>query len=256
MTEKYFIRFKADDYEGYGCLIDSKAYPVKGDIFSDYEIVERPFAIETIMYLPPCQPQKIICVGLNYADHADESTLAKIPEEPLIFFKPLSSLIGHQDNIVKPGWVDRVDYEGEIAAIIGKKMRYVSVEEADASVFGYTCVNDVTARNIQKKDNQWTRGKGFDTFCPIGPWIVKGLDASALDIQTRLNGQVVQKSNTSLMMKSPGEVISFVSKVMTLYPGDIISTGTPKGVGPVKAGDVIEIEIQNIGTLRNSVIDE
>jgi len=256
MAEKCFIRFKADNYDGQGCVIDNQAFPITGDIYSKYEVEDRPFEIKDIKFLPPCKPQKIICVGLNYADHADESTLAKIPEEPLLFFKPLSSLIGHLDNIVKPAWVDRVDYEGEIAAVIGRKMRYVSVEEANAGIFGYTCVNDVTARNIQKKDNQWTRGKGFDTFCPIGPYIIKGVDASALDIQTRLNGGVVQKSNTGMMMKSPAEVVSFISKVMTLFPGDVISTGTPKGVGPVKAGDVIEIEIQGIGILKNSVIDE
>jgi len=256
MTEKYFIRFKAGNYEGQGCVIDNQAFPIKGDIYTEYKVENHPFNIKDIKFLPPCTPQKIICVGLNYADHADESTLAKIPEEPLLFFKPLSSLIGHLDNIIRPAWVDRIDYEGEIAAVIGRKMRYVSVDEASAGIFGYTCVNDVTARNIQKKDNQWTRAKGFDTFCPVGPYIVKGIDASALDIQTRLNGEVVQKSNTRLMMKSPAEVISFISKAMTLFPGDIISTGTPKGIGPVKAGDIVEVDIQGIGTLENSVIDE
>ena len=256
MDNKYLVRIKTDSYTGPGIIIDNEVHPITGDIYTDYKIEKKSFKLDDIDYLPPCEPQKIICVGLNYAEHADESTLDAIPEEPLLFFKPVSSLIGHRAMIIHPGWVDRVDYEGEIAAVIGKKMRYVSVEQAQEGIFGYTICNDVTARNIQKKDKQWTRAKGFDTFCPVGPWIVTGLDASSLDIQTRLNGQVVQKSNTSMMMKSPAEVISFISKVMTLYPGDLISTGTPKGVGPVKKGDLVEIEIEKIGTLANEVNNE
>jgi len=256
MDNKYFVRFKADGYTGPGIVINNEAHPITGNIYADYEIEKKSFKLDNITFLPPCEPQKIICVGLNYAAHADESTLDAIPEEPLLFFKPVSSLIGHRDKIIHPDWVDRVDYEGEIAAVIGKQMRYVSTQQANDGIFGYTICNDVTARNMQKKDKQWTRAKGFDTFCPVGPWIVTGLDASSLDIQTRLNGQVVQKSNTGMMMKSPAEVISFISKVMTLYPGDLISTGTPKGVGPVKKGDLVEIEIEKIGILANEVDDE
>ncbi|MCP4582710.1 MAG: fumarylacetoacetate hydrolase family protein [candidate division Zixibacteria bacterium] len=256
MANKYYLRFRTDKYEGPGRVLDNKVHPINGDMFGGHLIEDRTYNLSEIKYLPPCVPQKIICVGLNYAEHAQESTLAEIPKEPVLFFKPPSALIGHMDNIVKPSWVDRVDYEGEIAAIIGRQMRYVSVDEARTGIFGYTCVNDVTARTIQKSDKQWTRGKGFDTFCPIGPHIVTGIDSSSLDIETRLNGKVVQESNTSLMMKSTTEVISYISKVMTLYPGDVISTGTPKGVGPVSAGDLIEIEIENIGILKNSVVDE
>jgi len=251
-----FLRFKANEYTGSGCVTDNKVYPISGDIFSQYTVEDILFPLDAIQFLPPCVPQKIICVGLNYAKHVAESTLSQIPDEPVLFFKPPSALIGHHENIVLPGWVDRVDYEGELAAVIGKKLKYASIEQAEAGIFGYTCLNDVTARNIQKKDNQWTRGKGFDTFCPVGPYIITGIDASSLDIQTKLNGKVVQQSNTKLMIRKTAEVISFISRVMTLYPGDIISTGTPEGVGPLKEGDQVEIEIEKIGTLKNYIVSE
>lgn len=256
MSESYFLRFKTSGYEGQGILVDRKVRTISGDMFGDFKVGSETYELTNITFLPPCIPQKIICVGLNYADHADESTLDAIPEEPLLFFKPPSSLIGHRQNIIRPAWVDRVDYEGEIAAVIGTRMRYADVDEAEAGIFGYTCVNDVTARNIQKSDKQWTRAKGFDTFCPIGPFIATGIDASSLSIQTLLNGEVVQESNTSKMMRPPAEVISFISKVMTLYPGDVISTGTPKGIGPVNAGDVVGVKIEKVGTLENPVADE
>ncbi len=256
MNEQKFLQFKTSDYEGAGLMQESKVFELIGDIFGEYKIGERSYELSDIKFLPPCVPQKILCVGLNYADHADESTLDSIPEEPLLFFKPPSSLIGHKENIVKPSWVNRVDYEGEIAAVIGKTMRDVSEQEAVDGIFGYTCVNDVTARNMQKRDKQWTRPKGFDTFCPAGPYIVTGIDPSNLKLETRLNGEVVQSSSTSLMMRSFAEVISFISRVMTLVPGDIISTGTPKGVGPMKAGDTVEIEIEKIGVLSNPVIEK
>ncbi len=256
MTERRYLKFACASYEGLGVLRDDKVYEVTGDFFRDFKIGQNSFDLDEITFLPPCVPQKILCVGLNYAAHADESTLDAIPEEPLFFMKPPSALIGHNHNIIKPAWVNRVDYEGEIAAVIGKPLRNVSEDEALAGVFGYTCVNDVTARNMQKRDKQWTRPKGFDTFCPIGPYIVSGIDPSDLKLETRLNGKVVQSANTSLMMRSIAEVISYISKVMTLYPGDIISTGTPKGVGPMKAGDVVEVEIEKIGTLRNPVIEQ
>jgi len=260
-----FIRFQAESYIGYGCIIDDKAYPLKGDIFDSFILVDKrrlatrmkkSYLLDNIRFLPPCVPQKIVCVGLNYAAHIEESTLDLITDEPVLFLKPPSSIIGHLDNIILPNWVDRVDYEGELAVIIGKKIKNVSVDEAEDGIFGYTCLNDVTARNIQKKDNQWTRAKGFDTFCPFGPSIVAGIDASSLAIQTRLNGKVVQQSNTNLLLRKTAEVISFISKVMTLYPGDVISTGTPKGIGPLKDGDVVEVEIEQIGTLKNIAVAE
>lgn len=258
-----FIRFQAESYEGYGCIIDNKAYPIKGDIFGSFTLVgkrrlatrmEKSYSLDDIRFLPPCIPQKIICIGLNYAAHVEESTLGEITDEPVLFFKPTSSIIGHLDNIILPNWVDRIDYEGELAVIIGKKLKNVSIDEAEDGIFGYTCLNDVTARNIQKKDKQWTRAKGFDTFCPFGPSIITGIDASSLAIQTRLNGRVVQQSNTNLLLRDTAEVISYISKVMTLFPGDIISTGTPKGVGPLKDGDVVEVKIEQIGILKNFAV--
>jgi 2-keto-4-pentenoate hydratase/2-oxohepta-3-ene-1,7-dioic acid hydratase in catechol pathway len=256
MAASVFLRFQTDKYTGPGCVIDDRVYPVSGDIFGDFQTESISCSLDEIRFLPPCAPQKIICVGLNYTEHAAESTLTEIPAEPVLFFKPTSSLIGHLDKIVLPAWVDRVDYEGELAVVIGKKLKDASADQALNGIFGYTCLNDVTARNIQKTDKQWTRAKGFDTFCPIGPFIVRHVDSSALNLETRLNGKTVQKSNTKKMIKSPAEIISFVSKVMTLYPGDVISTGTPAGIGPLKSGDIIEVEIENIGRLRNFAIDD
>jgi 2-keto-4-pentenoate hydratase/2-oxohepta-3-ene-1,7-dioic acid hydratase in catechol pathway len=253
---KKYMRFAADDFTGYGLVEGDSVRPIYGDIFGDYALGEKSYSLDKIKYLPPCKPQKIICVGLNYAEHAAESTLPGIPEEPVLFFKPLSALIGNLDSIVIPGWVDRVDYEGELAVIIGQTLKNVSVEEAESGIFGYSCINDVTARNIQKKDTQWTRAKGFDTFCPVGPFIVTGIGSENLKIETNLNGKIVQSANTSQLIKQPSEIISYISKVMTLYPGDILATGTPKGVGPMKEGDEVIITIENIGSLKNSVISE
>lgn len=250
---KQFLRFASDDFTGYGIVKADRVWPIYGDIFGDYAIGDKSYDINQIKYLVPCKPQKIIAVGLNYAEHAAESTLPEIPEEPVLFFKPLSALIGHLEKIVIPSWVDRVDYEGELAVVIGQTLKNVSIGEAESGIFGYTCLNDVTARNIQRKDAQWTRAKGFDTFCPIGPIIVTSIDGSNLNIETRLNGLVVQSANTSLLIRKPAEIISFISKVMTLYPGDILATGTPKGVGPLKVGDKIEVTIEAIGTLINNV---
>lgn len=252
----HFLRFQSGGYTGFGCLRGDKIFPIVGSIFGKFDMGNRDHSLDEITFLPPVVPQKIICVGLNYAGHAAESTLDRIPEEPVLFFKPPSALIGHGDRIVLPEWVDRVDYEGELAVIIGQRLKNVGPEAAGDGIFGCTCLNDVTARNIQKKDSQWTRAKGFDTFCPVGPYIVKGFDYSSLDIETRLNGKIMQKSNTSLMLRTPAEVVSFISKVMTLCPGDIVSMGTPSGVGPLKAGDVVEIEVEGIGILSNPVIAE
>jgi 2-keto-4-pentenoate hydratase/2-oxohepta-3-ene-1,7-dioic acid hydratase in catechol pathway len=246
-----FIRFEAGGFSGYGCVIEDKAYPINGDIFEEYEIVDNPLGLEKVRFLPPCIPQKIICVGLNYVEHVRESTLSEIPDEPVLFFKPPSALIGHLDTIILPDWVDQIDYEGELAVIIGRKLKNVSEESAQSGIFGYTCLNDVTARNIQRRDKQWTRGKGFDTFCPMGPYILKDIDASGIDIEVRLNQKVVQRSNTGLMIRKPAEIISYISRVMTLFPGDVIATGTPSGVGPLRDGDQIEIDIRKIGVLKN-----
>ncbi|WP_292460941.1 fumarylacetoacetate hydrolase family protein [Methanothermococcus sp.] len=197
-------------------------------------------------------PTKIICVGLNYIDHAKELNM-KIPEEPIIFLKPTSSIIYNNDKIIIPNQSNRVDYEAELAVVIDKKCKNVKKEDALNYIKGYTILNDITARDLQKKDGQWTRAKSFDTFCPMGPKIVKDINPYNLDIQLKVNGEIKQKSNTKNMIFTVEELIEFISSIMTLYPDDVISTGTPPGVGKLNRGDVVEAEIEDIGILRNYV---
>lgn len=202
--------------------------------------------------LAPCMPSKVVALGLNYRDHAEETRMP-IPHEPLLFLKPSTSVIGPGEPIVIPPMSERVDYEAELAVVIKRAAKDVSREEADAFVWGYTCLNDVTARDLQGKDGQWTRAKGFDTFCPIGPCVVTGLDPSSLTIEGVLNGEVRQRSCTSQLVFSVPEIVSFVSRIMTLLPGDVIATGTPSGIGPLRRGDVFQVRIQGIGVLENPV---
>ncbi len=210
--------------------------------------------LESGRLLAPAEPSKVVLVGLNYLEHIKESQSANaVPEEPVIFLKPPTAVIGPNDPIPYPAGVDRVDYEGELAAVIGRKIRRAGEKEAEAAVFGYTCLNDVTARNLQKKDVQWTRGKGFDGFAPVGPWIVTDIDPLDLQLETSLNGEVRQSGRTSLQIWNVYKLISFISSVMTLLPGDIVSTGTPKGIGPMSVGDTVRITIEGIGSLENKV---
>lgn len=197
-------------------------------------------------------PTKIIAIGLNYLDHAKELNM-EIPEYPLIFMKPPTAVIGNGETIVYPSQTHELHYEGELGIVIGKMARNVSEEEAKEYIAGYTCANDVTARDLQRMDGQWTRSKSFDTFCPLGPKIVKDIDPTNLSIATRVNGITKQKSNTNQMIFNAFKLVSFISAIMTLLPGDVISTGTPPGVGELKVGDVVEIEIEGIGVLRNTV---
>ncbi len=205
--------------------------------------------------LPPCSPTKIVCVGRNYAEHAKELG-NEVPKEPLIFLKPPSSLIASGDAIVYPALSERVDFEGELGVVIGRRARHVPASEADAYVLGYTCVNDVTARDLQRKDGQWTRGKGFDTFCAVGPCLLlkDGADFAAMRIRTLVNGQVKQDGWVAEMLFSVNDIIAFVSAFMTLEPGDLIATGTPPGVGPLEPGSSVRIEIDHIGVLENHVV--
>jgi len=198
------------------------------------------------------KPTKIICVGLNYHCHAKELGM-NTPRHPIIFLKPLTALISPEENIIYPNMSKRVDYEAELAVIIKNKIKDIEEKNVIENIEGFTCLNDVTARDLQKKDGQWTRAKSFDTFCPIGPRIVKDIDPNNLKIQSFLNGELKQDSNTSDLIFKPKELVSFISKIMTLMPGDIISTGTPKGIGPMQKGDKIEIKIEGIGILRNYV---
>jgi len=206
-----------------------------------------------VVLLAPVVPSKIVAVGLNYRDHAQEVN-HPIPEEPILFIKPTSALIGPDDPIVYPPLSQRVDYEAELGVVIKKRCRNVPPERAREYVLGYTCVNDVTARDLQRKDGQWTRGKSFDTFCPVGPCIATDIDPNAADIETYLNGERRQASNTKHFIFPVEDVVARISQVMTLLPGDLIATGTPSGIGPMQAGDKVEVRIEGIGSLRNSVV--
>jgi len=199
------------------------------------------------------KPTKIICVGTNYGDHAKELGM-NIPEEPLIFLKPPSSIIYDSQEIAYPLGVVRLDYEAELAVVIKETARDIREEDVSKYILGYTCLNDVTARDLQKKDGQWTRSKSFDTFCPIGPEIETAIDPEDVKVESYLNGALKQSSNTRHLIFTVGRLVSFISGVMTLLPGDIISTGTPDGVGPMQPGDTIEIRVEGIGSLKNKVV--
>ena len=205
--------------------------------------------------LPPCAPTKIVCVGRNYPEHAKELG-NEPPKEPLIFLKPPSSLIASGDHIVYPSLSERVDFEGELGVVIGKRARNVAAADAMNYVLGYTCVNDITARDLQRKDGQWTRGKGFDTFCAVGPCLVskEDLDLTRIRVRTLVDGAVKQDGPISDMMFSVNDIIAYVSAFMTLEPGDLIATGTPAGVGPLQPGSTVRVEIDGIGVLENTVI--
>jgi len=207
--------------------------------------------------LAPVRPSKIVCVGRNYREHAAELA-NEVPQEPLIFFKPPSSLLASGETIRRPRISQRTDYEGELAVIIGKRCHKPPADEDVRSyILGYTALNDFTARDLQKRDGQWTRAKGFDTFCPVGPLVSTEVDPWAgVDVETRVNGEVRQHRNTRDFIFSLEVIIRYIADVMTLVPGDLIATGTPEGVGPVVAGDTVEISVQGVGVLRNAVADE
>ncbi len=237
----------------YGLLRDDYVRVIVADPFEGIIVgTSETYPIEETTLLPPCLPTKIVAVGLNYKDHAQELGMP-IPEEPLIFLKPPSSVIGPNDAIKLPAISNRVDYEAELGIVIGQKAKNVPVENAKKYILGYTCINDVTARDLQQKDVQFTRAKSFDTFCPIGPVIHMGFDSSDARIQCLVNGEVRQDSRTSQIIHSPERLVSFISHIMTLNPGDIIATGTPKGIGPLKAGDEVIVAIEGLGELKNRV---
>jgi 2-keto-4-pentenoate hydratase/2-oxohepta-3-ene-1,7-dioic acid hydratase in catechol pathway len=213
-------------------------------------------ALDRVTLLAPVAPSKVVCIGLNYHAHVEASHSAdKAPERPLIFLKPPSAVIGPGETIVHPTVSERVDYEAELGVVMAKEARAVSPEEADEFILGFTCVNDVTARDLQKTDGQWSRAKGFDTFCPVGPWIVTGLNYRDVLVEGLLNGEVRQSGRTSLMIFDIPFLISYISSIMTLYPGDLISTGTPAGIAPMKPGDRVEVRIEGVGVLENTVVE-
>ncbi len=252
-------RFHYDNQPFFGVLDQgNQLRMIKNPFENQGEIAELkhpPLSLSKVKLLSPVNPSKIVAVGLNYVDHAKELKM-EIPDEPVIFLKPPTSVIGPEEEIIYPSQSCQVDYEAELALIIGREGRFISESQAPEYIFGYTCSNDITARDLQRKDTQWTRAKSFDTFAPLGPWIVTDLDPSNLNIELYLNGELKQSSNSRNMIFRPYQLVSFISQIMTLKPGDVIMTGTPPGVGSLNPGDVVEVKIEKIGVLKNRIVSE
>jgi 2-keto-4-pentenoate hydratase/2-oxohepta-3-ene-1,7-dioic acid hydratase in catechol pathway len=247
------VRFTTGGRAGYGTLDDEVIHGIEGTPYRRLNHSSYRYDLSDVKLLSPCTPSKVIAIGLNYYKHGTELKMA-IPAEPLIFIKPSTAVIGHDDDIIYPDSSEQVDYEAELGVVIKTRAYRVAEAKALDYVLGYTCFNDITARDLQKKDGQWTRAKGFDTFAAIGPWIETELDPANTDLEARLNGEVKQRGNTRDLIFSVPRLISFISHIMTLLPGDVIATGTPEGVGPMNPGDTIEIKVDKIGTLRNYVV--
>jgi 2-keto-4-pentenoate hydratase/2-oxohepta-3-ene-1,7-dioic acid hydratase in catechol pathway len=238
----------------YGVLEEDRLRPVRGSLFEGIELESGSVPIGEVRVLAPAEPSKIVAVGRNYKDHAAERD-APLPEEPLLFLKPSTAVIGPHDVIVAPEMSRRVDYEGELALVIRKRAAGLADDEpVEPFILGYTCFNDVTARDLQDKDKQFTRAKSFDTFAAIGPCLSTGIDPAGLDIKTFVNGKLRQSSNTRHLIFPVPMLVRFISNVMTLLPGDVITTGTPAGIGPMEPGDRVDVQIEGIGTLSNTFL--
>ena len=248
------ISHESLDAARYAVLSGLSVFPLPADYnFGTIADTERVLALDEVKLLAPVAPSKIVCVGRNYREHAAELG-NKMPDEPLLFLKAPSAVIGPDEQIEIPSASQQVEHEGELGVVIGRTARNIPQHEDPLSyVFGYTCVNDVTARDLQRKDVQFTRGKSFDTFCPVGPWIETEIDPNSVAVETRLNGEVKQKGNTADMAFPVAFLIRYISEIMTLCPGDLIATGTPAGVSRMKHGDTVEVEVAGIGVLRNQV---
>lgn len=251
-----FVRYQIKNAPWrFGWVLDDKVGPVEGNPLGDFRRLEADTPLESVRLLAPILPSKIICVGRNYAAHAKEQD-ADIPEVPLIFLKPPSSITDPAGTILLPPQSQQVEHEAELVVVIGKRGRWISLDAARSYVFGYTIGNDVTARDLQRRDGQWTRGKSFDTFCPFGPWIETDFDPSDVLVTCHVNGEMRQMASTQDMIFDVNQLITFISSVMTLEPGDLIFTGTPAGVGPLRPGDKVEVKIDHLGTLLNFVAAE
>ncbi|MFI6815496.1 fumarylacetoacetate hydrolase family protein [Nonomuraea sp. NPDC050328] len=247
-------RFSTGEGVSFGVVEGEFIAAVAGHPFNQIQFTGERFPLAEVRLVAPMLPSKVVAIGRNYAEHARELG-NEVPDEPLIFMKPSTSVIGPGEAIAYPTALsERVDFEGELAVVIGRLCREVPVERVKDVIFGYTCANDVTARDLQKKDVQFTRAKGFDTFCPIGPWIETDLDPSDLALTTTVSGEVRQSGRTSQLIHDIPALVSYVSAVMTLIPGDVILTGTPAGVGPMEVGDEVSVGIEGIGTLTNKVV--
>jgi 2-keto-4-pentenoate hydratase/2-oxohepta-3-ene-1,7-dioic acid hydratase in catechol pathway len=250
-----YVRFKRRGEEAvlHGWLEGDQIGLISGPLFGAHRRLPVSQPVASIRLLAPWMPGKIVCVGRNYADHAREHNV-EVPDVPLIFLKPPSAVIGPGETVLLPPQSKQVEHEAELAVVIGRRTRHATADEAMGSVFGYTVANDVTARDLQQRDGQWTRAKGFDTFCPLGPWIDTETNPHDLRIVCRVNGQIRQLGSTREMVYSVPELIAFVSGIMTLEVGDILLTGTPAGVGRLEAGDLVQAEIEGIGVLENPVV--
>jgi 2-keto-4-pentenoate hydratase/2-oxohepta-3-ene-1,7-dioic acid hydratase in catechol pathway len=246
------VRFLVHGRTAYGILNDDETAELDGKGYDSLSSIGAHHRTADLILLAPCVPTKIVAVGLNYRDHARELGM-QVPDSPILFLKPPTSVIGPGESIVRPAMSSRVDYEAELGIVIRDRVSRIPPEASRDHILGYTCANDVTARDLQKKDGQWTRAKSFDTFCPIGPWIQTDLDPDDLLIEAYVNGERRQSSRTSQFIYGVDLLVSFISQVMTLEPGDLIITGTPAGIGPMQAGDEVEVRIEGIGCLKNGV---
>jgi len=246
-------RFAFSKYkEQYGWILENEIGLIEGDIFNEYRRLETEIQLDRARLLPPVVPGKIICVARNYIEHARERNV-EVPEIPMIFLKPPTAIIATNETIQIPPQSNQVEHEAELAVVIGKAGRWIDIDNAYDHIFGYTIGNDVTARDLQRNESQWTRAKGFDTFCPLGPWIETEVDVTDLLITCRVNGELRQMASTKEMIFPVTQLVAYVSNIMTLLPGDVILTGTPAGVGSLEKGDKVEITIEGIGSLTNTV---
>jgi 2-keto-4-pentenoate hydratase/2-oxohepta-3-ene-1,7-dioic acid hydratase in catechol pathway len=247
------VRFRHGSRIATGAAKGPYVRPLQGTFFDNPVPTGEEVPLSAVRLLSPVIPSKVVAVGRNYLEHAEEMG-GQVPEEPVIFLKPSTAVIGPGDPIPYPPSSRRVDHEAELGVVIGRLARHVRLEESGKFILGYVCANDVTARDLQQKDGQWTRGKSFDGFCPLGPWVETEIDPSDLAVECRVNGETRQAARTSQLAFGPGELVAFISSVMTLLPGDVILTGTPAGVGPLAVGDRVEVEVEGIGVLANEVM--
>ncbi len=247
------VRYSHQGEVGFGVQEDETVAAISPHPFGAFEYTGQRLPAAEVRLLAPVLPSKVVAVGRNYAEHARELG-NEVPAEPVLFLKPSTSVIGPGDPIVRPEGVGQVDYEGELAVIVGKLVRRLAPADAIQAVLGFTCANDVTARDLQRSDGQWTRAKGFDTFCPLGPWIETEVDPADLAIRTTVDGEVRQDARTSLLLHDVPSLIAYISAVMTLLPGDVLLTGTPAGVGPLTVGSTVAVTIEGVGTLTNRVV--
>jgi 2-keto-4-pentenoate hydratase/2-oxohepta-3-ene-1,7-dioic acid hydratase in catechol pathway len=248
-----FVRYTlGNDLPRYGWVMNSKIGPVDGSPFQEYRRLEATIPLSDVKLLAPVVPGKIICVGRNYVEHAKEHG-AEVPDIPLLFLKPPSSILPPGGVIQLPPQSQQVEHEGELAIVIGREGKWIQTKDSSNYIFGFTIANDVTARDLQQKDVQWTRGKGFDTFCPIGPWVETEFDPVDTLLTCKVNDEMRQMASTRDMVFAVSQLLAFASSIMTLFPGDLILTGTPAGVGPLTEGDIVEVSIEGIGILKNLV---